>query len=120
MSFIYQRINSILTATPRRLQFAAGFFGVQSYQTSYHQLIEIESQGFNSTLAPYDRCTNANGVIASFGTTQANAWAEVYTAPIIERLSQFITSFNLTASTIIAMQETCAYEVRVELSSLFK
>ena len=97
----------------RSLQFAAGFFGVQSYQTSYHQLIEIESPGFNSTLAPYDVCTNANGAIASFGTTQANAWAEVYTAPSIQRLSKFITGFNLTSSSIIAMQMTCAYEVRI-------
>ncbi|EIM82959.1 phosphoglycerate mutase-like protein [Stereum hirsutum FP-91666 SS1] len=98
------------TTSEGNLQFAAGFFGVQSYQTSYHQLIEIESSGFNSTLAPYDVCTNANNAVASLGSTQANAWAEIYTAPTIERLSKHITGLNLTASTIIAMQETCAYE----------
>ncbi|KAJ7863958.1 phosphoglycerate mutase-like protein [Mycena olivaceomarginata] len=43
--------------------FAAGFFGVQEYQKDYRQLIEIEAPGFNSTLAPYGQCPNANNAI---------------------------------------------------------
>ncbi|KAI0256229.1 phosphoglycerate mutase-like protein [Lactifluus subvellereus] len=92
------------------LQFAAGFFGVQKFSTSYHQLIEIEASGFNSTLAAYDQCPNANNAIAGFGTTQATKWAAIYTPPIIQRLQQFISGVNLTAIDIIAMQQTCAYE----------
>lgn len=42
------------------LNFAAGFFGIPMYQTDYHQLIVIESSGFNNTLAPYDTCLNSN------------------------------------------------------------
>ncbi|KAI9507913.1 phosphoglycerate mutase-like protein [Russula earlei] len=92
------------------LQFAAGFFGVQEFSTSYHQLIEIESSGFNSTLAAYDVCPNSNNAIGNFGHTQAAKWASIYTAPIIKRLQPHINGVNLTAVDIVAMQETCAYE----------
>ena len=95
----------------RSLQFAAGFFGVQQYQTSYRQLIEIESDGFNSTLAPYDSCTNANGVIGSLGSTKSAEWALKYTVPTIKRLQKSITGLNVTATDVIAMQQLCAYEV---------
>jgi hypothetical protein len=92
------------------LQFAAGFFGVQEYSTSYHQLIEIESPGFNSTLAPYYQCPNANNAIGGFGAIQAGKWASTYTVPIIKRLQPFISGVNLTATDIVGMQQTCAYE----------
>ncbi|KAI0058243.1 phosphoglycerate mutase-like protein [Artomyces pyxidatus] len=92
------------------LQFAAGFFGVQQYQTSYHQLIEIESQGFNNTLAPFDQCANANNAISDLGSTASNAWAAIYTVPTIKRLSKDVKGFNLTTTDIIAMQQACAYE----------
>ncbi|KAI0302587.1 histidine phosphatase superfamily [Russula brevipes] len=107
-------INAILTPLGRqqlyelgvntriRLQFAAGFFGVQEYSTSYHQLIEIESPGFNSTLAPYYQCPNANNAIGGFGAVQAGKWAST--------LQPFISGVNLTATDIVGMQQTCAYE----------
>ncbi|KAI0001359.1 phosphoglycerate mutase-like protein [Russula compacta] len=90
--------------------FAAGFFGVQTYAASYHQLIEIEASGFNSTLAPYDQCPNANNAIGNFGVIQSTLWAEKYTVPIIKRLQSFISGVNITATDIIGMQEACAYE----------
>ncbi|KAJ7749808.1 phosphoglycerate mutase-like protein [Mycena maculata] len=37
------------------LHFAAGFFGVQAYQTDYNQLIDIETPGFN--------CTSCNVIV---------------------------------------------------------
>ncbi|KAF8212585.1 phosphoglycerate mutase-like protein, partial [Mycena galopus ATCC 62051] len=92
------------------LHFAAGFFGVQSYQQSYHQLIEIEAPGFNSTLAPYDACPNGNNAIAAFGTTQALKWAAVYLADAETRLQPFIQGLPLSPSILVAMQQLCAYE----------
>ncbi|OBZ79577.1 3-phytase B [Grifola frondosa] len=70
------------------LHFAAGFFGVQQFPTSYHQLIQIEDTGFNSTLAPYDACANANNAIADIGTAYTTNWTAV----------------------VQAMQQLCAYE----------
>lgn len=87
------------------LNFAAGFFGVQSYQTSYHQLIEIEEPGFNSTLQPTNVCPDA-----SLSGGQSGKWSAVYTPPIIRRLSKYLNGVNLTASDIIGMQQLCAYE----------
>ncbi|THH09202.1 hypothetical protein EW146_g8750 [Bondarzewia mesenterica] len=92
------------------LQFSAGFFGVQQYQASYHQLIEIEENGFNSTLAPYYQCPNAINNIAAFGNIQAGKWAAIYAAPTVKRLSKYIKGVNLTTTDIVAMQSTCAYE----------
>ncbi|VDB95974.1 unnamed protein product [Peniophora sp. CBMAI 1063] len=93
------------------LQFAAGFFGVQSYQTSYHQLIQIEEDGFNSTLAPYYDCPNSNLDDNGYlGYIKAAEWADVYAPPIIERLSGYLDGVNLTSTDIVAMQDLCAYE----------
>ena len=103
-----------LTFVLRSVQFAAGFFGVQAYSTSYHQLIEVEAPEINSTLASYYRCTNANNVIAGFGSVQAAKWANVYTGPIIKRLQHFISGVTLEATDIVSMQQLCAYEVSPE------
>lgn len=84
---------------------------MQTYQQDYHQLIEIEAPGFNSTLSPYETCTNANNSIAAFGTTQAGKWATVYLAAAQKRLTPFITGLPLSPSILVAMQQTCAYEV---------
>ncbi|TFY79219.1 hypothetical protein EWM64_g4793 [Hericium alpestre] len=92
------------------LQFAAGFFGVQEFTEDYHQLIEIEQEGFNTTLQPGNVCPNTGGAVGGFGGTQSSIWSGIYTKPIIERLSRFITGFNLTTSDIIGMQQACAYE----------
>lgn len=92
------------------LQFAAGFFGVQSYQTSYHQVIEIEEPGFNSTLAPYDNCENSNNAVEEFGFVQAGKWGAIYTVPATKRLSKYLKGVNLTSTDILAMQSLCAYE----------
>ncbi|KAI0266664.1 phosphoglycerate mutase-like protein [Gloeopeniophorella convolvens] len=92
------------------LQFAAGFWGVRDAPTSYHQLIEIEADGFNSTLAPYDNCNNSNNAIADLGPQMANKWAAIYTAPTVKRLQSFIKGVTLTPTDIVGMQQTCAYE----------
>jgi hypothetical protein len=94
------------------LHFAAGFFGVQSYTSDYHQLIEIEASGFNSTLAPYEVCPNANNNISSFGNVQSSKWIAQYLAPAQARLSPFIQGFNLTVTDVYNMQTLCPYEVR--------
>ncbi|KAJ7122307.1 phosphoglycerate mutase-like protein [Mycena epipterygia] len=94
----------------RRLHFAAGFFGVQTYQQDYNQLIIIEAPGFNSTLSPYETCTNANNAIAAFGTTQALKWATIYLAAAQTRLAPYLSGLPLSPSILVAMQQTCAYE----------
>ncbi|TFY79221.1 hypothetical protein EWM64_g4791 [Hericium alpestre] len=102
------------------LQFAAGFFGVQWYQGDYHQLVEIEASGYNSTLAPYDQCANANNNISSLGGVQSNKWAAIYTKPTIKRLQKLIKgNLTLTSADIIGMQQACAYETVALGSSSF-
>ncbi|TFY81484.1 hypothetical protein EWM64_g2529 [Hericium alpestre] len=97
------------------LNFAAGFFGVQDYTTSYHQLFEIEQKGYNSTLQGANVCPNAGG----FGGSKSAIWSDIYTKPIIKRLSPFIKGVNLTGSDIIGMQQACAYETNALGSSVF-
>ncbi|KAJ7225057.1 acid phosphatase [Mycena haematopus] len=92
------------------LHFAAGFFGVQEYQNDYHQLIEIEAQGFNSTLAPYDQCPNANNAIAAAGNDFIAQWASIYLADAQKRLAPYLEGFDLNANWLLAMQQACAYE----------
>jgi hypothetical protein len=87
------------------LHFSAGFFGVQSFQTDYHQLIEIEATGFNNTLAPYEVCTNANNPVGSFGTIQSQKWANIYLQGAVKRLAPFLPGFNLTITDVFAMQQ---------------
>jgi len=93
------------------LHFAAGFFGVQSYANEYHQLIQIEQTGFNSTLVPDKICPNANNDIASFGIESMSNWTAIYLADAQSRLSSFVEGYNLTISDLVAMQQLCAYEV---------
>ncbi|KAJ7048716.1 phosphoglycerate mutase-like protein [Mycena amicta] len=92
------------------LHFSAGFFGVQDYANDYHQLIEIEASGFNSTLAPYDQCANANNAISSIATNFTNAWAEVYLKDAQKRLAPHLQGFTLNSTWLFTMQQTCAYE----------
>ncbi|KAJ3515274.1 hypothetical protein NLJ89_g1865 [Agrocybe chaxingu] len=92
------------------IHFAAGFFGVQTYQQDYHQLITIENDGQNNTLAPYFDCPNANNAVEAFGSVQSAKWANTYLQPTLKRLSPFIKGYNLTVSDLIGMQELCAYE----------
>ncbi|KAF7288319.1 Acid phosphatase [Mycena chlorophos] len=92
------------------LQFAAGFFGVQSYQNDYHQSIIIEAPGFNNTLAPYDTCNNSNNAIADIATNFTNTWEGIYLADAVKRLQPFISGFTLNTTWAYAMQQTCAYE----------
>jgi hypothetical protein len=94
------------------LNFAAGFFGVRTYQTDYHQEIIIEENNFNNTLAPYDVCPNANTAdIGYFGDIPAGEWANIYLEDARKRLQPMIKGFNLTISRLGYMQQLCAYEV---------
>ncbi|KZT75145.1 phosphoglycerate mutase-like protein [Daedalea quercina L-15889] len=93
------------------IHFAAGFFGVSDYQTSYHQEIIIENSGFNNTLAPWNACPNSNDAIAGdLGGYASGNWTQIYLNATTSRLQQYITGLNLTATDVYAMQELCAYE----------
>jgi hypothetical protein len=94
------------------LTFAAGFFGVRTYQTDYRQEIIIEENNFNNTLAPYDVCPNVNTEdVGNFGGIQGDKWAKIYLKDAQKRLQPMIKGFNLTIPRLIDMQEMCAYEV---------
>ncbi|KAG2159736.1 histidine phosphatase superfamily [Suillus bovinus] len=93
------------------LNFAAGFFGLRTYETDYHQEIIIEENNFNNTLAPSRVCPNSNTAdIGRFGNTQAKKWANIYLIDARKRLQPMIQGFNLTISRLVDMQQMCTYE----------
>ncbi|KZT65932.1 phosphoglycerate mutase-like protein [Daedalea quercina L-15889] len=93
------------------IHFAAGFFGVPDYQTSYHQEIIIENSGSNNTLAPWSACPNANDDVAGdLGGYASGNWTQIYLNATVPRLQQYITGLNLTVNDVYAMQQLCAYE----------
>ncbi|EPQ60549.1 phosphoglycerate mutase-like protein [Gloeophyllum trabeum ATCC 11539] len=93
------------------LNFAAGFFGVQTYQTDYHQLIIIEEDGYNNTLAPWNACPNNNAEnIGYYGDSLQEQWIEQYLTPTLKRVAPLIQGFNLTITDLYHMQQACAYE----------
>ncbi|TFK56976.1 phosphoglycerate mutase-like protein [Heliocybe sulcata] len=93
------------------LNFAAGFFGIDSYQTDYNELIIVESDGYNNTLAPWNACPNNNlESIGYYGDSLQDQWIETYLAPTLERLQPLVQGVNLTTSDLYNMQSACAYE----------
>ncbi|KAH9937171.1 histidine phosphatase superfamily [Fomitopsis serialis] len=93
------------------LNFAAGFFGVPDYQTSYHQEIIVENDGFNSTLSPSPSCPNSvNDVAGDLGGYATGNWTQSYLNATVPRLQQYVTGLNLTTHDVYAMQSLCAYE----------
>ncbi|KAF8898866.1 histidine phosphatase superfamily [Infundibulicybe gibba] len=93
------------------LSFAAGFFGIQKMASSYHQLIMIEADNFNNTLAPYDNCPNSNTAsIAGVGNVQSTKWAQIYLKQAAQRISSFVQGVEFTPTDLVAMQQLCAYE----------
>ncbi|KAI0777494.1 phosphoglycerate mutase-like protein [Trametes elegans] len=92
------------------LHFAAGFFGVQQYKDSYHQLIQIEDIGFNSTLAPFTSCANAQNDVMEIGYQAARNWTVVYLNESVPRLQQYVDGIKLNVGDARAMQDLCAYE----------
>jgi hypothetical protein len=101
------------------LNFAAGFFGVRTYESDYHQLVTIEGGGFNNTLAPYFVCPNSfNPAIGGQGTAMATKWINIYLKAATKRLASMITGVDLTVTDVFEMQQTCAYEVSYQASHI--
>nr|ADW23572.1 acid phosphatase [uncultured organism] len=94
------------------LHFAAGFFGVRTYQSDYNQVIIIEASGFNNTLAPYESasCPNANNAVSAIGSTAAANWSAIYLKDAVKRLQPSIKGLNLTTDILYQMQLMCPYE----------
>lgn len=96
------------------LNFAAGFFGVRTYQSDYHLLIVPETGSVNNTLAAPETCSNANNPdIGGIGTTLAEKWMAKYLVPATRRLAPMIQGVNLTIVDVFEMQMTCVHEVNV-------
>ncbi|TFK56975.1 phosphoglycerate mutase-like protein [Heliocybe sulcata] len=92
------------------LNFAAGFFGAQTFQEDYYQSIIIEEGGYNNTLAPSNACPTNNGPVGGIASTYENDWIAIYLTPALTRLSPYLPGVNLTVSDVYSMQQACAYE----------
>ncbi|BGP15519.1 hypothetical protein JCM10213_006581 [Rhodosporidiobolus nylandii] len=91
--------------------FAAGFFGVPEFLTSFNKEIQIEAPGFNATGAPYEVCPNSDNERGSVGSTEATRFSAPYYAKAADRLNQYLSG-NLTFDTtdVNAALQLCAYE----------
>ncbi|EME45224.1 hypothetical protein DOTSEDRAFT_170503 [Dothistroma septosporum NZE10] len=79
------------------------------------QIYEGKEAGANS-LTPYSSCPAYS---SSRGSSQSQAYAERYTAPILARLRAQAPGFNWTSDDVIGMQEWCGYDTVVRGSSPF-
>ena len=102
------------------LNFAAGFFGVPDFLTSYNQELVIEADNFNNTLAPYDTCTNSNLPVSNFGTNQTAIWLDIYLQSALRRLQRDVKGLELTITDVYALQDLCAYEVIPQHATISK
>ena len=95
------------------LNFALGFFGPK-LQGQYEQLITIEAQGFNNTLAPSKTCPNAQSKArGERSLPYVREWAELYLQDARARLNSQIEGIDLSIEDVYTMQQLCPYEVRV-------
>ena len=92
------------------VSFAAGFFGVQGYQDSMELEIQVENEGVNSTLAPWNNCANANGDLYNLGYDAAEDWEKVYLKDAVKRLQAYIKGVTLSIDDVYSMQNLCAFE----------
>lgn len=93
------------------LNFALGFFG-PSLKGQYQQLITIEADGFNNTLAPSKTCPNARDhTRGERAVPFVREWADIYLQHALARLQPHIEKINLTIEDVYRMQQLCAYEV---------
>ncbi|TFK67148.1 phosphoglycerate mutase-like protein [Pluteus cervinus] len=92
------------------LNFAIGFFGYP-FEGQYQQLITIEADGFNNTLAPYSTCKNASNKKKSERAWYfVRRWAAKYLDAARARLQPQLQGFTLTVEDVYTMQQMCAYE----------
>lgn len=92
------------------INFALGFFG-WPHDNQYQQLISIEAESFNNTLAPTKACPNSrDGTKAGRGLWYLTRWTDIYLLEAQERLQKQINGFELEIMDVFAMQQTCAYE----------
>lgn len=72
--------------------------------------IEIEANNFNSTLASWTNCANANGDLFNLGFDAAANWTNIYLKDAVKRLQKHIKGVELTPALGYAMQNLCAFE----------
>ena len=115
----------ILTYIVDSENFAAGFFGIPAFLTSYRQLIAIEDPtgavARNNTLAAI--CNNTNGAPGALGGAASAAWRDTYLVDATARMNAMLggggeEGLQLTTADVVAMQDACAYEVCAGVSYL--
>ena len=72
--------------------------------------IQVENDGVNSTLAPWNNCPNANGDLYNLGYDAAEDWEKVYLKDAVKRLQAYIKGVTLTIDDAYSMQNLCAFE----------
>ena len=85
-------------------------FGIPDYLTSYQLQAQIEEWEFNSTLAPWNNCPNANGDLYYLGIDAMAKWESVYLPPAVKRLQPYIQGLKLTTDDMYSMQNLCVFE----------
>ncbi|KAH7108250.1 phosphoglycerate mutase-like protein [Auriculariales sp. MPI-PUGE-AT-0066] len=87
------------------LNFAAGFFGIP-FEEQYHQLVIIEADKYNNTLAPHKICPGGRRA----GKSAIRTWQNIFLKEARERLALQIDGYDLKIKDVFAMLQTCAYE----------
>lgn len=78
--------------------FLAGFFGLGWTQNATLEL-QLEQNGFNTSLAGYFRCNNSNTGVSAGGTNATTQWAGIYLANATARIqSQLSGQLNWTVT----------------------
>ncbi|MBW0530499.1 hypothetical protein O181_070214 [Austropuccinia psidii MF-1] len=92
------------------INFAAGFFGLPS-ESKYHQLITIEQDGYNNSLAAYYACPNSKlPQFIKAGRKAAQKFQKTSLSLAQSRLNSIVSGLQFTTDDIYAMQQICAYE----------
>ncbi|KAL7422599.1 hypothetical protein Q5752_003247 [Cryptotrichosporon argae] len=89
--------------------FASGFFGIPA-EEQYHLEVQIEAPGFNSTLAPYYMCPNADHQGDAETRQRLAQWESVFLKDARKRLAKLVDGYDLTIQDTKDFMDLCAYE----------
>lgn len=89
--------------------FMAGFFGFEWTQNVSLE-VQLERDGFNTSLAGYFQCDNSNNDRSSGGTNASLVWQSIYLQDATARLRKFSGNYDWSISDSYHAQTLCPYE----------
>lgn len=89
------------------IAFLQGMFGAKWHSKTDLE-VQIEAQGFNTTLAPNFACAQAYNKV--HGKEWQQSWQEDYLKSAVTRLQSHIEGVELNATLVNAMQQLCSYD----------